>query len=84
MSGFEVEGYILSGTLVLTFLVKAAKWLLEELIAVVPIYKKLKATLSDELPIQPPLALIDTRSKSVSVLVSAIARMKSKSLGKWR
>lgn len=68
MSGFEVEGYVLSGTLVLTFLVKAAKWILEELISVVPIYKTLKATLRDELPTQPPLASIDTRSKGVSGL----------------
>lgn len=44
MSGFEVEGYIFSGTLVLTFMVRAAKWILEELLSLVPIYKKLKAT----------------------------------------
>ena len=44
MSGFQIEGYIISGTVVLICLVKAVKWILEELISVVPIYKKLKAT----------------------------------------
>jgi len=47
MSGFEIEAYILSGTVVLEYLVKAAKWILEELISVVRIYKKLKANLRD-------------------------------------
>jgi hypothetical protein len=60
MSGFEVEGYILSGTLVLLFLVKAVKLILEELISVVPIYKKLKTSLRDELPTQLTLTSIDT------------------------
>lgn len=69
MTGFELEGYIFSGTLVATFLVKATKWILEELISIVPIYRKLKETIrGEEKPAQQPSALDQSDSKRLSGL----------------
>jgi hypothetical protein len=45
MSGLEVEGYIVTGTVIGCLLAKAAKWLFEELQPMVVEYQKLRETI---------------------------------------
>ena len=45
MSGFEVEGYIFTGTLLVSYLIKSGKWIVEELIDLVLLWKKLRTTI---------------------------------------
>jgi len=45
MSGLEVEGYIVTGTVISCLLVKAGKWVLEELQPLVIEYQKLRKTI---------------------------------------
>jgi hypothetical protein len=63
MSGFEVEGYIFTTTLVISFLIKAAKWIVEDSIWLVIQLKKLRATIRSELPVEPHPSLGETRSR---------------------
>jgi hypothetical protein len=45
MSGLELEGYIVTGTVIGCLLAKAAKWVLEELQPLVLEYQKLRETI---------------------------------------
>jgi len=45
MSGLEVEGYIVTGTIIGCLLAKAGKWLLEELQPLALEYQKLRETI---------------------------------------
>jgi hypothetical protein len=48
MSAFEVEGYIFTGTLVLSYLIKSAKWIVEETLELVTQCKKLRTTMASK------------------------------------
>jgi hypothetical protein len=47
MSALEFEGYILTGVLVISFLIKAAKWTIEELSELILAFKKFKTTIKE-------------------------------------
>ena len=75
MSAFEVERYIFTGTLVLSFLIKSAKWTVEEAIDLIALCKKLRTTLTTKhLTEMPGL----TRSPTASQQPMAISQPDSK------